>query len=96
MNTDGTKATITQMAKDVTVFLSWAAEPESDERKFEGVKMLAFFGLTFPFIWYGKRKLWSLFKTRKVSIVDVKKQGMWLKLQKMRKDMGGRSKFDVK
>jgi len=25
---DGTPATISQMAKDVTTFLSWAAEPE--------------------------------------------------------------------
>lgn len=30
---DGTPATTTQMAKDVVTFLSWAAEPELDERK---------------------------------------------------------------
>mgnify|MGYP001428401638 CR=1 FL=1 len=28
---DGTPATVTQMAKDVCVFLTWAAEPEADE-----------------------------------------------------------------
>jgi cytochrome c1 len=27
---DGTEATMSQMAKDVTVFLAWAAEPELD------------------------------------------------------------------
>jgi cytochrome c1 len=30
---DGTIATETQMAKDVTTFLAWAAEPEADDRK---------------------------------------------------------------
>eukprot|EP00241_Pyramimonas_parkeae_P010343 CAMPEP_0114246534 /NCGR_PEP_ID=MMETSP0058-20121206/12517_1 /TAXON_ID=36894 /ORGANISM="Pyramimonas parkeae, CCMP726" /LENGTH=253 /DNA_ID=CAMNT_0001359733 /DNA_START=44 /DNA_END=802 /DNA_ORIENTATION=+ len=35
---DGTPATESQMAKDVTTFLAWAAEPEHDERKLMGVK----------------------------------------------------------
>merc|ERR1712072_1289624 len=35
---DGTSATESQMAKDVTTFLAWAAEPEHDERKLMGVK----------------------------------------------------------
>ena len=30
---DGTPATVSQMAKDVVTFLSWAAEPEMEERK---------------------------------------------------------------
>lgn len=30
---DGTPATTSQMAKDVTAFLSWTAEPELDARK---------------------------------------------------------------
>ncbi len=30
---DGTEATVSQMAKDVAVFLAWAAEPEHDDRK---------------------------------------------------------------
>jgi ubiquinol-cytochrome c reductase cytochrome c1 subunit len=36
---DGTPATTSQMAKDVTEFLSWAAEPESDRRKLMGWKL---------------------------------------------------------
>src|SRR6218665_3527009 len=30
---DGTPATASQMAKDVTTFLSWTAQPEHDKRK---------------------------------------------------------------
>ena len=30
---DGTEATVSQMAKDVAVFLNWASEPEHDDRK---------------------------------------------------------------
>ena len=30
---DGTQATLSQMAKDVVTFLSWAAQPEHDKRK---------------------------------------------------------------
>jgi ubiquinol-cytochrome c reductase cytochrome c1 subunit len=30
---DGTEANVSQMAKDVCVFLAWAAEPEHDDRK---------------------------------------------------------------
>ena len=37
---DGTIATETQMAKDVTTFLAWAAEPEHDDRKLMGAKWM--------------------------------------------------------
>ena len=37
---DGTPATESQMAKDVCTFLSWAAEPEHDERKLMGAKFM--------------------------------------------------------
>jgi cytochrome c1 len=35
---DGTPATASQMAKDVAMFLAWAAEPEHDERKKSGIQ----------------------------------------------------------
>ena len=34
---DGTESTVDQMAKDVTTFLAWAAEPELKERHKIGV-----------------------------------------------------------
>jgi len=55
---DGTRATIEQMARDVTTFLAWAAEPELEQRRAMGVRVILFLivlaGLT-----YGvKRKVW--------------------------------------
>jgi cytochrome c1 len=38
---DGTPNTPTQMAKDVSTFLTWASEPEADERKLMGFKWCA-------------------------------------------------------
>ena len=47
----GTEATSSQMAKDVTSFLAWAASPEHDDRKLMGGKAMgicfALAGLTY-------------------------------------------------
>lgn len=37
--TDGTPASASQLAKDVTTFLSWASSPEHDERKLTAIKV---------------------------------------------------------
>ena len=39
---DGTVASTTQMAKDVAIFLNWAAEPEHDDRKKMGTLLRNF------------------------------------------------------
>ena len=39
---DGTESTVDQMAKDVTTFLAWAAEPELEERHRTGVKVIIY------------------------------------------------------
>ena len=56
---DGTDATVEQMARDVTAFLSWAADPHMEERKSLGVKVVIFlFLLTIMFIAL-KREVWA-------------------------------------
>ncbi|OJD16548.1 cytochrome c1, heme protein, mitochondrial [Emergomyces pasteurianus Ep9510] len=63
---DGTPATTSQMAKDVTEFLNWTAEPEMDERKKMGLKTLAITAaLTAISIWV-KRYKWAPIKSRKI------------------------------
>lgn len=67
---DGTPATESQMAKDVTTFLAWAAEPEMDERKLMGIKWILGISLVLLQAIYYKRWRWSPIKSRRV-IVDV-------------------------
>ncbi len=55
---DGTKASVEQMAKDVTVFLQWAAEPEMQERKQMGLKVLLFLAVFTAFAYIAKRNIW--------------------------------------
>jgi ubiquinol-cytochrome c reductase cytochrome c1 subunit len=56
---DGTEGTVDQMARDVTTFLAWAAEPELEARRRMGVKIILFLivlgGLTYAV----KRKVWA-------------------------------------
>ncbi|MGE0737209.1 MAG: cytochrome c1 [Alphaproteobacteria bacterium] len=57
--TDGTKATVAQMATDVAAFLTWAAEPEMEDRKRLGIKALLFLLLCAGFFYAIKRKVWA-------------------------------------
>lgn len=52
---DGTPATTSQMAKDVVEFLNWSAEPEMDERKKMGWKVLAVGSVLFALSVWVKR-----------------------------------------
>ncbi|KAJ2923631.1 hypothetical protein H1R20_g13465, partial [Candolleomyces eurysporus] len=63
---DGTPATTAQMAKDVVQFLSWAAEPEHDERKKTGIKAVIIFSTLFALSVYVKRFKWGVIKNRKI------------------------------
>ncbi|KAH9975891.1 cytochrome c-like domain-containing protein [Lactifluus volemus] len=63
---DGTPATSSQMAKDVTTFLSWAAEPEHDERKKIGIKAVILFSVLTAVSIYVKRFKWAVIKNRKI------------------------------
>ena len=55
---DGTPATLDQMARDVTVFLQWAAEPEMEHRKSMGLKVIMFLVVFTIFFYIAKRNIW--------------------------------------
>jgi len=64
---DKTPATTSQMAKDVVEFLNWAAEPEMDDRKRMGWKVMAVGSVLFALSVWVKRYKWSTIKTRKIA-----------------------------
>lgn len=66
---DGTVATISQQARDVTQFLNWAAEPEGNERKKTAGLFLVSIALMGLSVGYYKRWKWSSLKTREISYV---------------------------
>ncbi|TIA59391.1 hypothetical protein D6C76_10458 [Aureobasidium pullulans] len=63
---DKTPATTSQMAKDVVEFLNWTAEPEMDDRKKMGWKVMAVAGTLFALSVWVKRYKWTVVKTRKL------------------------------
>ena len=56
---DGTEATEEQMAHDVSVFLTWSAEPHLEARKEMGVKVILFLIVFAGMMYAVKRKVWS-------------------------------------
>lgn len=70
---DGTPATKSQCAKDVSVFLRWAAEPWHDERKKLSLKIIPLLALITVVSIYANRFLWSELKTKKFSYIPKRK-----------------------
>ncbi len=56
---DGTNATEAQMAKDVTTFLTWAAEPHLETRHRMGFKVIIFLSILSVLVYFSMRRLWS-------------------------------------
>jgi len=57
--TDGSESTVDQMAKDVTTFLSWAAEPELESRHKTGIKVIIYLILLTILVYFSMKKIWS-------------------------------------
>jgi ubiquinol-cytochrome c reductase cytochrome c1 subunit len=57
--TDGTNATQAQMAKDVTTFLTWAAEPHLEARHRTGTKVIIYLILLATLVYFSMKKVWS-------------------------------------
>jgi ubiquinol-cytochrome c reductase cytochrome c1 subunit len=56
---DGTNATVEQMARDVTQFLSWAAEPKLEARKNAGAKTILILVFLAALAYASKRRIWA-------------------------------------
>jgi len=58
------EATVDQMAKDVSAFLMWAAEPTMIERKEAGFRNLIMIALLAVLLFYTNKKLWAPVKRK--------------------------------
>lgn len=56
---DGTEATVEQMSKDVVNFLQWVAEPEMEQRKRMGIKVIIFLSIMTGLFYVAKKRIWS-------------------------------------
>ncbi len=62
---DGTAATEAQMAKDVTTFLTWTAEPHLETRHKMGVKVLIFLTIFSFLVYLSMKRIWSRIDSEK-------------------------------
>ena len=62
---DSTQATTAQMAKDVTTFLVWAAEPHLEAQHRMGFKAIIYLIILFILVYMSKQKVWSRFTSKK-------------------------------
>ena len=60
---DGTKATTEQMAKDVTTFLVWAAEPHLESQHKMGFRTIIYLLILLSLVYFSKQKVWSRFNS---------------------------------
>ncbi len=56
---DETSPSIDQMARDVVIFLQWAAEPEMENRKSMGIKVMIFLIFFTIFFYIAKKRMWK-------------------------------------
>lgn len=63
---DGTPATVTQMARDVTEFLQWSLARHYDRQKQVGMYMALFFGTGVLFWYWNKRYMTSHIYTQRI------------------------------
>ena len=61
---DGTPATEDQMAKDITSFLAWAAEPHLEARHKIGFRALIYLMIMTILVYFSMKKLWSRIESK--------------------------------
>jgi len=66
---DNTEASISQQAKDVSVYLTWASAMDHDERHLLGLKSIVTLTLLSIPMWMWKKSKWTAVKKRKVAFL---------------------------
>jgi len=56
---DGSPNTINDMARDVSAFLAWTAEPKMEERKSTGFAVMIYLAILSGLLYLVKKKVWS-------------------------------------
>ena len=67
---DGTEATMEQMAKDITTFLVWASEPHLESQHQMGFKTIIYLIILLLLVYLSKQKVWSRFNSKKKNKED--------------------------
>ena len=62
---DGTEATVSQMAQDVSAFLTWTAEPTLVKRQATGWPVLGFLLFATILAWFAKKQIWAGVKPKR-------------------------------
>jgi len=63
---DGTQSTTTQMAKDITTFLVWTAEPHLESQHRMGFKVIIYLIVLLTLVYMSKQKVWSRFGSKNI------------------------------
>ena len=61
---DGTKASVEQMAKDVTTFMAWAAEPSLETRHKIGFRAITYLIILTILVYFSMKRIWSRVETK--------------------------------
>ena len=61
---DGTEATVEQMSKDVTTFLTWTAEPHLEARHRMGFKVIVYLIILTILVYFSMKRIWSRIETK--------------------------------
>ena len=61
---DGTAATPEQMAKDITTFMAWTAEPKLEERHKFGFRAISYLIILTLLVYFSMKKIWSRIETK--------------------------------
>ena len=59
---DGTEASTEQISKDIVNFMQWAAEPEMEQRKQMGIRVIIFLFIMTVFFYLAMKRIWANLK----------------------------------